>query len=75
MDNFLNKWKDGLARTRKTTFGRIANFLGTSEINDQLWDDLEALFIQADLGVETSLNVIQNLKEHVHQKGLTKGEE
>ena len=74
-NNLINKWKNGLARTRKTTFGRIANFLGTSEITDQLWEDLEALFVQADLGVETTLDVIQALREHVHEAGLTRGEE
>lgn len=74
-NNLFNKWKNGLARTRKTTFGRIANFLGTSEINDQLWEDLEALFIQADLGIETTLDVIRVLQERVHKEGLTHSEE
>ncbi|OQY37585.1 MAG: hypothetical protein B6243_00220 [Anaerolineaceae bacterium 4572_5.2] len=74
-NNIFNKWKDGLARTRKTTFGRIANFLGTSDISDELWENLEALFIQADLGMETTLDVIQSLQERVHLEGLTRSDE
>jgi fused signal recognition particle receptor len=57
------------------TFGRIANFLGTSELSDETWEDLEALLIQADLGVETSLSVIETIKATVHEQGLTRLDE
>ena len=46
--------REALTRTRQTTFGRMATLLGQTEINDELWDDLEALLIQADVGVETT---------------------
>lgn len=75
MVDIFSKWKEGLARTRKTTFGRIANFLGTSEINEDSWDELEALFIQADLGIETSEEVIKALKDRVFKEGITSSEE
>jgi fused signal recognition particle receptor len=68
----LNKWKTGLARTRNTTFGRIANMLGVSELNQDAWDDLEALLIQADLGVETSVKILEELKAKASQEGWTK---
>jgi fused signal recognition particle receptor len=74
-DNIFEKWRKGLEKTRKKTFGRIANFLGTSELNDEAWEDLEALLIQADLGVETTLSVIDAVKDRVHQSGLTKTDE
>lgn len=70
-NNILNKWKQGLARTRKSTFGRIANMVGVSEIDDETWDDLEAMFIQSDMGLEASENVILALKERVQSEGLT----
>jgi fused signal recognition particle receptor len=72
---FLNKWKEGLARTRKTTFGRIATVLGATEITQETWDDLEALLVQADLGIETTQAVIGALQEAVRDQGLTKAEE
>jgi fused signal recognition particle receptor len=68
----LNKWRTGLARTRNTTFGRIANMLGVSELDRDAWDDLEALLIQADLGVETSVKILEELKAKASQEGWTK---
>lgn len=69
-DHIFNKWKQGLARTRKTTFGRIANIIGVSEIDDETWDDLEAMFIQSDMGVETTDELISALKKRVQIGGL-----
>ncbi len=70
-EKLLNKWRKGLEKTRKVTFGRIANFLGTSELNEETWEDLEALLIQADMGMDTTLAVIDSLREKVHEGGLT----
>ncbi len=70
-DNIINKWRQGLARTRKSTFGRIANIIGVSEIDEETWDDLEGMFIQSDLGVETTGEIIEALKERVQTGGLT----
>ncbi len=68
-ENIFSKWKDSLERTRKTSFGRISSFLGTSEINGETWDDLEGLLLQADLGVETTQSVIASLKRLSQPKG------
>jgi fused signal recognition particle receptor len=46
--------------------------LGVSELNADAWDNLEALLIQADLGVETSVNILEELKEKTSQEGWTK---
>jgi fused signal recognition particle receptor len=75
MTNLMKKWTDSLEKTRKSTFGRISNFLGTSEIDDHTWEDLEALFVQADLGIETALELIEDLQGHVRRRGLTKTHE
>ncbi len=74
-ENILNKWKNGLDRTRKVAFGRIANFLGTSEIDDETWEDLEAMLVQADLGIEVTEEVIAALQERVQSEGLTQTDE
>jgi fused signal recognition particle receptor len=71
----INKWRSGLTRTRNSTFGRIANMLGISELDDQAWEDLEALLIQADLGIETSLAVLSELKDQAREEGWTKTEQ
>lgn len=68
----LDKWKSGLARTRNTTFGRIANVLGMTDLDDDTWDDLEAMLIQADLGVDTTNVLLESLREQAKAEGWTK---
>ena len=75
MTNIFTKWKEGLAKTSKATFGQIATLLGATEIDEELWDDLEALLIQADLGIETADEVLTALEDQVDQKGLTRADE
>ena len=75
MANIFYKWHESLTKTRDVTFGRIANFFGTTEINDDSWDELEALLIQADLGVETTSSIIENCMEKVRKQGLTRTEQ
>jgi fused signal recognition particle receptor len=72
VNNILSKWKQGLARTSKAAFGQIATLLGATEIDEELWDGLEALLIQADLGVETTSAILDNLEARVDREGLTK---
>lgn len=75
MIDLINKWKQGLERTRKATFGRLAALLGVSEIDDGTWEDLEALLLQSDLGVETTQEILQSLRLRVQREGLTKASE
>jgi fused signal recognition particle receptor len=51
-------------------FGQIVNVLGAGEITDESWEDLEALLIQADMGVPTTLEVIDSLRDRVNREGL-----
>jgi len=74
-ENIFNKWLKGLEKTRKIAFGRISQFLGTSEIDDNTWDELEALLIQADVGVETTQSVIDSVRGSVRENGLTRTDE
>jgi len=75
MNNLFSRWKDGLSRTSKAAFGQIASILGTSEINNDTWDDLEALLLQADLGIETTASVLDSLKRITRAEGLVRANE
>lgn len=68
--SIFSRWKDGLSKTSKSAFGQIASILGTSEITNDTWDDLEALLIQADLGIETTTSVLDSLKRFTKTEGL-----
>ncbi|HEX7556184.1 MAG TPA: signal recognition particle-docking protein FtsY [Leptolinea sp.] len=71
MADIFSNWISGLERTRKQTFGRISTLLGTSDITVEIWDDLEAALIQADMGLETTKSVLAALKAVVQKEGLT----
>ena len=62
--------RESLSRTRQTVFGQIANVLGAGDITEETWDDLEALLIQADMGVPTTLQVVDRLRERARRDGL-----
>lgn len=75
MNTIFHKWKDGLTKTSKATFGQIATLLGTTEISDSTFEDLEALLIQADLGLDTSEAILDALWERERSEGITKSVE
>src|SRR5690606_4616236 len=75
MANIFDKWRESLAKTRNVTFGKIATFFGATEIEDDTWDHLEELLIQADVGVRTTLYLIDTCQETVDELGLTKTEQ
>lgn len=71
----ISRWREGLAKTSKSAFGRVASLLGATEITPDTWDDLEALLIQADLGVEITTEVIEALQQRSRDLGLLRSEE
>ena len=75
MANIFSRWKDGLSRTSKAAFGQIASILGTSEITNETWDDLETLLVQADMGIETASSVLDSLKRFTRTEGLTRADQ
>ena len=71
MSSIINKWKKGLAKTSKAAFGQIATFLGATEISIDTWDELEALLVQADMGMDTTRTSLPHCKSEstgrIHQ--------
>ncbi len=60
----------GLARTRNAIFSRIASLLGASEVTPQVWEELEELLIQADVGVETTLALMERLRRRARDEAI-----
>jgi fused signal recognition particle receptor len=67
--------RDSLTRTRQSVFGQIVNVFGAGEITDETWDDVEALLIQADMGVPTTLQLVDALRQRVAKEGLYRGDQ
>lgn len=72
MENIFNKWKQGLERTSKSTFGRIATLFGATEIDDDTWDEMEAILVQSDLGVETTEDIVKAMRDRVENEGVVR---
>lgn len=72
MFNRLKSLKDSLTRTRNQAFGQILQVLGQSDVTEETWDDLEALLIQADVGVETTEEVIAKLRRRAGTEGIVR---
>jgi fused signal recognition particle receptor len=75
MADMFTEWRTGLAKTSRAAFGRLAALLGATEITSDSWDDLEALLVQADLGIETTSRISDSLRRIVQSRGLTRSEE
>jgi len=56
------KTQQGVRRSRETWFGRITNLLHSSGLSDDVWEELEEILISADVGVDTSFELIQKLR-------------
>ena len=69
------KIERSLERTRRGVFGHIASLFQANELDETFWEDLEALLIQADLGVETTEDLITRLRERVKREGVKRTEE
>jgi fused signal recognition particle receptor len=56
----------GLEKTRKTLFSRISRAIaGKSTIDDRVLDDLEEILVTSDVGVETTLRIIERVQARV----------
>mgnify|MGYP006280018327 CR=1 FL=1 len=63
--------KAGLAKTRKTFSDGLASLvLGKKEIDDDLLDELEMILLSADIGIEATDEIIENLTDQVSRKTL-----
>ena len=66
---FFARLIEGLEKTRKNIFGGIDSVLGGfTKIDDDLFDELEESLIMADLGVDTTLKIRENLKQRVKKE-------
>lgn len=66
------KLTEGLSRTREQFSKQMdALFSGHSALNDQFWEEMEELFIMADLGYEPALALVNDLKERARKANVT----
>lgn len=61
---FFQKLKEGLFKTKSAIVGKIDNlFKSFRKVDEELFDELEELLISADVGVNTSLEILDELRD------------
>ena len=54
----------GLSKTKESVFGKIARAIaGKSKVDDEVLDNLEEVLITSDVGVETTLKIIERIEK------------
>ena len=56
----------GLAKTKESVFGKISRaIVGKSKVDDEVLDNLEEILITSDVGVDTTLRIIERIQDRV----------
>ena len=73
---FFDKIKEGLSKTKKNMAAQISGlFASFTGANDDFYDELEEMMILADIGVETTTEAVDELRERAKSEGIRGGEE
>lgn len=70
--SFFDKLKEGLTKTRDGFTDKIDGILKSyKKIDEELFEDLEEVLVTADVGVSTTMILIDNLRERVREEKTT----
>lgn len=73
---FFEKLKAGLAKTKDAFVGKINNlFRAFAKVDEELLEELEEILISADIGVEVTEQIIDDLREKIKDDHITDPEE
>lgn len=68
----FEKFKQGLSKTRKNLGGKIEELLKSyKKIDEEFFEELEDILIQADVGVKTSVELVENIKKRVKKEKIS----
>ncbi len=73
---FFDKLKQGLQKTRNAVSEQVNSVFSVFvKVDEELFESLEEALIMADLGMETSVEIIDELRDRVKKKHITDGNE
>ena len=68
---FFGRLVEGLTKTRDSIVGGIDSvFSGFSAIDDDFYEELEEILIMGDLGVDTTMNINEDLQDRVKEEHI-----
>lgn len=70
--NLFERLKQGLTKAKQGITDKIDNVLNMyTKVDEELLEDLEEILITADVGVNTTMNIIDQLRNRIKQNGIT----
>ena len=73
---FFDKLKNGLTKTKDAFFGQVSDVLKSfRRVDEDLLEELEELLICADMGAETAMSVVDELREKIKEDKITEAEQ
>lgn len=68
----FKKLRDSLRKTQESFVKRVDNlFQGRKTIDEELFEEMEAILIQSDLGVATAMDIVENIREKCKREKLS----
>lgn len=74
--SFFDKLKSGLGKTKDSMSGKFNNvFSNFRKVDEDLLEELEETLIMSDIGMETSIEIIQQLRQKIKRENVQDAEE
>ena len=67
-DENSKQTSEAVQPSRQRWFGRILGVLRSSRLNEEVWEELEEILISSDVGVDTSIRIIQEVRDQVKRE-------
>ncbi|MEB3174889.1 MAG: signal recognition particle-docking protein FtsY [Cyanobacteriota bacterium] len=68
--NWLSKLRQGLTKTRRNLVNQLKSIVGQGPLNPEAVEEIEALLLQADVGVAATEHIIQTLQAKLREEAL-----
>ena len=69
---FFSKIKDGLKKTKESMVKKMQKVVNSfTKIDEELFEQLEETMIMSDMGVETSVQICDELRKRIKERGIT----
>ncbi len=69
------KIEESLQKTRSGIFSQIGSLFQENEVSDELWEELEEALIVADVGMDTTVELVESTRDRVQQEGVKRSQD
>lgn len=72
---FMGRLKERLGKTRTALAESVKRVFTGRRVDDEVWEELEQVLVEADLGIDTTLAIIDDMKRVSRERGITESDE